>query len=293
MPGIFPLLSGSPTCDSHQGVLADRVSIVTGAGRGIGRAVSLALARAGSSVVLAARTEDQLGQVRAEVEQQGGTAITVPTDVTDPTSVEHLAEATLDRFGRVDVLVNNAGSNNGGPDGAVGELWNIDPDAWWSDVEVNLRGTFLCSRAVLPSMVSAGRGHIVNVVSMAAAMPWPFDSAYACSKAAVIRLTDSLADEVRQHGVRVFALSPGSVDTELRAGAVDSPAGRRWLTNVNPNPDWVPAERPAEMVVQLVSGPADHLTGRFLSVDWDLAELIGRAGEIAERDLLQLRLSGP
>jgi NAD(P)-dependent dehydrogenase (short-subunit alcohol dehydrogenase family) len=273
--------------------LADRVGIVTGAGRGIGRAVSLALARAGASVVLAARTAAQLEQVQAEAARHGGTAISVRTDVTDPASVQRLVDRTFDRFGRVDVLVNNAGSNDGGPDGAVGELWNVNPDAWWRDVEVNLRGTFLCSRAVLAHMVTAGRGHIVNVVSTAAAIPWPYDSAYACSKAAVIRLTDSLAEEVRAHGVGVFALSPGSVDTALRAGAVDSPAGRRWLTRVSPNPQWVAADRPAEMVLELVSGRADGLSGRLVSVEWDLAELAERAAEIGERDLLQLRLMGP
>src|SRR5260370_525269 len=89
-------------------------------------------------------------------------------------------------------------------------------------------------------MVCGRGGHIVNVVSMAAVMPWPYDSAYACSKAAVVRLTDSVAEEVRAQGVRVFALSPGSVDTELRAGAVDSPAGRKWLTKVTPTPRRVP-----------------------------------------------------
>jgi NAD(P)-dependent dehydrogenase (short-subunit alcohol dehydrogenase family) len=270
--------------------LEDRVSIVTGAGRGIGRAISLALGQAGASVVLAARTTSQLVQVEREVEQHGGKAIAVPADVADPASVQRLVDVTFDHFGRVDVLINNAGSNDGGPDGAVGELWNVNPDAWWRDVEVNLGGTFLCSRAVLRHMVTEGRGYIVNVVSTAAAIPWPYDSAYACSKAAVIRLTDSLAEEVRHHGVCVFALSPGSVDTALRAGAVDSPAGRQWLTRVNPNPEWVPAERPAQLVLGLVSGRADNLTGRLISVEWDLAE---PAQEIAERDLLQLRLNPP
>lgn len=269
--------------------LAGQVSLVTGAGRGIGRAVALALADAGATVVLGARTRAQIEAVAAEVTDRGGTALAVELDVTDPDSVQRFTAAALDRFARIDVLVNNAGSNNGGADGAVGPVGQINPDAWWHDIEVNLRGTFLCTHAALPHLAVAG-GHIVNVVSTAAAIPWPYDTAYACSKAAVVRLTDSVAEEAREHGVYVFALSPGSVDTELRGGAVDSAAGRTWLTNVNPNPQWVPAELPAEAVVYLCSGAADGLSGRFLSVDYDIADLAQRATEIAARDVLQLRL---
>jgi NAD(P)-dependent dehydrogenase (short-subunit alcohol dehydrogenase family) len=271
--------------------LEGQVSLVTGASRGIGRAAALALSEAGSAVILGARTFHQLEEVETKVRERGGEALAVPLDVTDPQSVRGFVAAAIDRFGSIDVLVNNAGSNNGGEDGAIGPMWEINPDAWWTDIEVNLRGTFLCTHAALPHMVAGGRGHIVNLVSMAAIMPWPYDSAYACAKAAVIRLTDSIAGEVRERGIFVFALSPGSVDTELRAGAVDSPAGRKWLTQVNPNPNWVPAELPANAVVFLSSGEADGLTGRFLSVDWDLPELAGRATDIAERDVLQLRFA--
>jgi NAD(P)-dependent dehydrogenase (short-subunit alcohol dehydrogenase family) len=266
-----------------------RVSLITGAGRGIGRAAALALTDAGFKVVLGARTLSQVEDVASEVGRRGGEAVAARLDVTDPRSVDEFVAAAVDRFGRVDVLVNNAGSNNGDENGAVGPLGEINPGAWWNDVEVNLRGTFLCTHAVLPHMVSGGGGHIVNVVSMAAVMSWPYNSAYACSKAAVVRLTDSVAEEVRERGVRVFALSPGSVDTELRAGAVDSPTGRKWLTKVNPNPQWVPAELPASAVVFLASGDADGLTGRFLSADWDLPDLARRAGDIERRDVLQMR----
>jgi NAD(P)-dependent dehydrogenase (short-subunit alcohol dehydrogenase family) len=269
--------------------LAGRVSLITGAGRGIGRAVALALADAGSSVVLGARTISQVEAVASEVRGRGGEAVAAHLDVTDPHSVAEFVAGSMDRFGRVDVLVNNAGSNNGEANGAVGPLGEINPGAWWNDIEVNLRGTFLCMHAVLPPMVSGGGGHIVNVVSMAAVMPWPYDSAYACSKAAVVRLTDSVAEEVREQGVLLFALSPGSVDTELRAGAVDSPAGRTWLTKVNPYPQWVPAGLPADAVVFLASGAADGLTGRFLSVEDNLPDLARRAADIERRDVLQLR----
>lgn len=269
--------------------LAGRVSLVTGAGRGIGKAVSLALAEAGSAVVLGARSGDQIEAVAAEINGWGGRALAVRLDVTDPQSVVDFVAAARERFGPVDLLVNNAGSNSGDDNGAIGPLWEINAEAWWKDIEVNLRGTFLCTHAALPDMVAQGRGHIVNVVSMAAMFAWPYDSAYACSKAAVVRLTDSVAKEVADRGVSVFALSPGSVDTELRAGAVDSPAGLTWLTNVNKAPQWVPAELPAQATVFLASGEADGLTGRFLSVDWDLPDLARQAASIAARDVLQLR----
>jgi NAD(P)-dependent dehydrogenase (short-subunit alcohol dehydrogenase family) len=271
--------------------LEGRVSLITGAGRGIGRATGIALSDAGAAVILGARTLLQLEEVAEEVSRRGGQALAVQLDVSDPESVTRAVAAGVDRFGPIDILVNNAGSNNGGDDGSVGPIWEINPDSWWTDVEVNLRGTFLCSHAVLPHMVAGGRGHIINIVSLAANLPWPYDSAYACSKAAVVRLTDSIAEEVRDHGVYLFALSPGSVDTELRAGAMDSPAGYKWLRRVNPNPVWVPAHRPAEATVFLASGQADGLSGRFVSIDWDLQDLARRAGDIAQRDVLQLRFA--
>jgi NAD(P)-dependent dehydrogenase (short-subunit alcohol dehydrogenase family) len=242
-------------------------------------------------VVLGARTVHQLEEVAEEVSGRDGQALAVQLDVTDPSSVSAAVAAGVERFGPIDILINNAGSNNGTDDGSIGPLWEINRDSWWHDVEVNLRGTFLCTHAVLPYMVAGGRGHIVNVVSSAANAPWPFDSAYACSKAAVVRLTDSIAEEVRDRGVYLFALSPGSVDTELRAGAMDSPAGYKWLRRVNPNPVWVPAHRPAEASVFLASGAADGLSGRFVSIDWDLHDLARRAADIAERDVLQLRFA--
>jgi NAD(P)-dependent dehydrogenase (short-subunit alcohol dehydrogenase family) len=273
--------------------LDGQVTVVTGGGRGIGRAVALAAAQAGSAVAVGSRTVGQLVEVAGEVERRGAQVMVEPLDVTDVDSVRRFVAATLDRFGRVDLLVNNAGSNNGGAEGAIGPLWEINPLSWWDDVETNLRGTFLSSHAVLPYMVAAGRGRIVNIVSLAAMMPWPYDSAYACSKAAVIRLTDSLSEELRNHGIYVFALSPGSVDTELRAGAVNSPAGRQWLTRVNPSPQWIPAEAPAQAVVFLGSGKADGLSGRVLSIDWDLQELARQSDDISSRDVLQLRFLDP
>ena len=273
--------------------LEGQVGLVTGAGRGIGKATALALSDAGSTVVLGARTVSQIEAVAAEVRDRGGQALAGHLDVTDLESVRRWVAKAMDSFGQIDILVNNAGSNNGGEDGAVGPLWEINPEAWWNDVAVNLQGTFLCTHAVLPHMVARSQGHIVNITSMVAGFVWPYDSAYACSKAAQVRLTDSLAEELRDRGIYVFALSPGQVQTELLDGAVSTAAGRKWLApSVAEQPyPAVSPEVPAAAVLFLVSGEADGLNGRVLQASWDLGDLARRAAEVVERDVLQIRFA--
>jgi NAD(P)-dependent dehydrogenase (short-subunit alcohol dehydrogenase family) len=274
-------------------VLEGRVSLVTGAGRGIGRATAIVLAEAGSAVVLGARSVDEIESAAEEITAAGGRAAAVALDVTDLDSVQHFVDEAVSRFGQIDVLVNNAGSNNGSDDGAVGPLWEINPKAWWHDVSVNLQGTFLCCHAALRHMVARGQGHIVNMTSMSAALAWPYDSAYASSKAAQIRLTDSLAAELRDHGVYVFALSPGRVRTRLVDGAARTAAGEKWLMPSVRDMHYtdVPPDVPAREVLYLVSGEADGLTGRMLHAGWDLRALAAQADDIATRDVLQLRLA--
>ena len=272
--------------------LEGQVSLVTGAGRGIGRATAVALADAGSAVVLGARTVSQVEDAATEIRDAGGRAVAIHLDVTDLASVRQFVAAGMDTFGQVDVLVNNAGSNNGGDDGAVGPLWEINPEAWWTDVEVNLRGTFLCSHAALPDMVCRGHGYIVNVTSMVAGFVWPYDSAYASSKAGQVRLTDSLAAEVRDHGISVFALSPVACAPSSSTARSRTEAGQKWLApgvGALVFPD-VPPELAAGEIVFLCSGEADGLSGRLLHTGWDLRDLARRAAEIVERDALQIRL---
>jgi NAD(P)-dependent dehydrogenase (short-subunit alcohol dehydrogenase family) len=269
----------------------ESVAFVTGAGRGIGRATALAFAESGRAVVLGARTETQLDETAHLIEAAGGRALTAAVDVTDEASVDAAFERALAEFGRIDVLVNNAGSNNGGPDGAIGPLWEINAKAWWHDVTVNLLGTVLCSRAALRHMVPRREGRIVNVAAMSCARPAPHDSAYGASKAAVVRLTDSLAIEVAPYNVFVFAMAPGAIQTDLVAGVIDSESGRRWLPQVRADivTRFLPAEVPARLIVDLASGKADALTGRLVRVDDSLAELAARAEQIAVEDLCQLR----
>lgn len=272
-------------------LLEDTVSLVTGAGRGIGRAISCALAEAGSHVVLGARSVNQLREVAELVEESGRSALVVELDVTDTFSVSRAVSSALDRFGRIDLLVNNAGSNSGGENGAVGPLWTINPAVWWHDVTVNLYGPVLMAKAVLPSMIGRRSGRIINIAARTSARPAPFDSAYGCSKAGLVRLTDSLSVELKDCGVAVFALSPGVVETELLAGSLYTDAGREYLGGVSEGlrDSFISAEVPASAVVFLASGKADALSGRFVHVTDDLAALASRSDEIVERDLYQLR----
>ena len=198
-------------------------------------------------------------------------------------------------MGPVDLLVNNAGVG-----GTIGRLWEVDPETWWSTMEVNLRGVFLCSRAVLPEMVRRRRGRIVNVASSAGTRPWPLVSAYAISKASVLRFTEHVAKETKDLGVRVFAIHPGVVRLGMAAEAMrseapaDSPEGlvASWFHKQVAEGGDVPPERGAQLVVALGSGRADALSGRYIDVNDDLEALIEQADEIQQNDLYTLRLHG-
>ncbi|HEV8334920.1 MAG TPA: SDR family oxidoreductase [Candidatus Polarisedimenticolia bacterium] len=191
----------------------EQVAIVTGAGRGIGRSVSLALGRAGARVVLAARSGDQLEAVAGEIREAGGEAMPVPTDVSREEEVLPLFAAVKERFGRLDVLVNNAGA------GAFGPLEEFTAADFDRVLSTNLRGTFLCAREALKIMKPRRSGTIINISSVVGFKGYPRQAAYTASKHGVMGLTKSLAAEAQEFGVRVSAVLPGGVDTELAAQA--------------------------------------------------------------------------
>ena len=203
--------------------LKDRVAIVTGAGRGIGRAVALAFCREGASVALAARTASDLEAVAARIRSGGGRALAVPTDVTAEATIAALVEKTLAEFKQLDILVTAAGVASFAP------LVDTKPEEWDRMMAVNARGVFLTCRAVLPPMLRQGRGTIINVVSVAAKRAIPGGAAYAASKHAVLGLTRVLAEEMRSHGIRAGALSPGAVDTALWDAVPNPPDRSRML----------------------------------------------------------------
>jgi NADP-dependent 3-hydroxy acid dehydrogenase YdfG len=204
--------------------LAERVAIVTGAGRGIGRAVAEALARQGAAVVLASRTRAEIASVAETIRNAGGRALAVPTDVTQDARVEALVDETVGELGRVDILVTAAGVAAFGP---VASAKSAD---WDPMLAVNLRAVMLCCRAVLPPMLRQRSGTIVNVSSIAATRPIAGAAAYAATKAGVVAWSRVLAEELRADGVRVGVISPGAVDTPLWDASPGGPDRARMLT---------------------------------------------------------------
>ena len=269
--------------------LSGQVAVVTGGGRGIGRAISLGLAKAGAKVAVAARSEDQLAETVALIEEAGGCAMAVPTDVSDREAVESLVTETEQHLGPVDLLVNNAGVTGPG-----GPMWETDPETWWQCINVNLRGPYLGARAVLPGMVERQQGRIITVASGAGMGPQPYVAAYGISKTAAIRFSETLALETKDHNISVFAIGPGFVRTAMSEYAAASPVDDMWLGGLFKNAfaegHDTPPEHAADLVLLLASGQADALSGTFVGVYHDIDDLIQRAEEVQQENLYTLRL---
>jgi NAD(P)-dependent dehydrogenase (short-subunit alcohol dehydrogenase family) len=275
---------GNPSPDSGAD-LRGQVAVVTGAGRGVGRAIAESLAAAGARVALAARSRTELDEAVGEILRAGGRALAIPTDVTVEAEVASLFVQVESELGSPTLLVNNAGTwQHAGP------LEEADVSVWWSDVEVCLKGAFLCTRAVLPGMRQAGQGRIVNVSSYAAIAPRPYATAYAAARAALLRLTDSLAAELEGTGVTTFAITPGFVRTALVDRIASSPQGRRFLPELGERSDTIDPAEAGRLVVDIAAGRLDELPGRFFHVLDDVDRLLANRDEIVERDLYSLGL---
>jgi NAD(P)-dependent dehydrogenase (short-subunit alcohol dehydrogenase family) len=253
-------------------------ALVTGGGRGIGRAIALRLAGDGMRVAITARSVDQLAKTEAA---GGGAIVSVPSDMAEPNSIRTMIEAVERRIGTIDLLVNNAGE--GGP---FEPVWESDPEQWWRCLEVNLRGPYECSRAVLPGMIERRMGCIVSIASGAGCQAYANMSAYVASKTALIRLSEQLALEAKPYGVTAFAVRPGIVRTALLAGALSKlPFLQQQLDMGLESP---PATA-ADLVAFLASGKADRLSGHVFSVDDDPEQILLRADDIERGDLYMLR----
>ncbi len=192
--------------------LKGKVAIVTGGGSGIGRAIGVGLAGEGASVVVADIDSNSADAVAAELEELGSYALAATVDVSKSDQVDALVEAAVERFGRLDILINNSGR------AARGFVSEMPDEAWDSVISVNLRGTFLCSRAALQHMIPQRSGRIINTASGLGIRGSPGGAVYGASKAAIINFTKSLAQEVARYGITVNAIAPGVTDTPLWRG---------------------------------------------------------------------------
>ena len=190
--------------------LENHVAIITGSGRGIGRATALAFAKEGADIVLAARTETEIASVAEEVEQLGRRALAIPTDVQVKSDVDKMVSQTFDTFGKVDILVNNAGVAIHDP------ISKIREEDWDLTMAVNLKGVFLCTQAVFSHMCEQKYGHIVNVSSISGKFGHVNGGSYCASKFAVIGFTETTNNEGKRHGVKASVVCPGPVDTKMR-----------------------------------------------------------------------------
>jgi 3-oxoacyl-[acyl-carrier protein] reductase len=248
--------------------LSGQVALVTGGGRGIGRAIAVELAQAGMRVAVAARTRDQIEATAREI---GGLAATV--DVTDRAAVEKLVGETEQELGPIDLLVANAGISPSEP-----SAWEIEPDEWWRVLEVNVLGVYLTCRSVIPGMLDRGRGRIVITGSGSAYLPGSKTTAYPTSKAAVVRFGETLANQLEGR-IPVFPVSPGLVRTEMTEGRFPDDA------------PWTPPECAPRLVRALASERFDRLSGRYLHAEHDPPEeLEKRIEQVLEQDLNAIRL---
>jgi 3-oxoacyl-[acyl-carrier protein] reductase len=194
--------------------LKDRVAIVTGASRGIGRAIAVMLGRHGVKVAVAARTEQDLVALCAEIESVGSKAVAIPTDMTSEDDVKRLVRSVVDRFGKLDIVINNAGI------GVFGPIEKMATDDWDRVMGVNVRGPFVLCREAVPHLKQDGDiAWIINICSVVGVKGYVNQAAYTASKHALLGMTKVLAQEVQQYGIRVHAICPGGVDTALVAQA--------------------------------------------------------------------------
>jgi 3-hydroxybutyrate dehydrogenase len=253
-------------------ILADKIALVTGGGRGIGRAVALAFAREGARVALAARTAEEVERAAREIARECSVETAhAACDVSDRGSVERAFAAVAERFGRgPDILVNNAGIAESAP------LTKTSDELWQRLLAINLTGTFYCTRAALPAMIERGWGRVINVASIAGKTGAPYIAAYSASKHGVLGLTRSVALEVARKGVTVNAICPGYVDTDMTTRAlsnIEATTGRsaadalEAIKNMSAQRRLVTPEEVAAVALLLASDAGRGITGPAINVD--------------------------
>lgn len=262
--------------------------LITGGSRGLGRAIAEHLAAEGVSVGLVARDAEALREATDTILDAGGTVFAASADVRDEAALESAVSRLADRLGGIDALVCAAGQLRG-----IGPMAVREPGDWWDDVEIALKGAHQAIRSSLPRLRESGRASISVLVGPGHEGPLPFASGYGCAQAALVRLVESLGQELRSEGVPVYAINPGLVPTGVVRGLIDTPEGRRWLPRFNEafaEGKEVDSTFAAGMVAWLIDRRPVELNGRIVTALLNPAVLETRLNAIAEGDRHVLRL---
>jgi 3-oxoacyl-[acyl-carrier protein] reductase len=254
--------------------LQGKVSIITGAGRGIGNAIAKRFASEGSSLVLTSRSEKELNATLKEMLSIGCTAIAVPTDISVLSDVKRLISKTIEKFSKIDVLVNNAAILT-----PIGTIQKINTLQWENTLKVNLFGTFYCIKETIPYMVSQKSGKIINLSGGGAFKPFPNFSAYSTSKAAIVRLTETIAEELKEYNIQVNAIAPGGIKTKMTMDVLKNAelAGEEYnVAKKVIETGGANLGKVGELATFLASDESDGLTGRTISAQWDDLNYIKR-----------------
>jgi NAD(P)-dependent dehydrogenase (short-subunit alcohol dehydrogenase family) len=270
--------------------LSGQVAIVTGGGRGFGQAIARTLAANGSAVTVTSRTQAQVEETAAAINAAGGRALGIAADVNSQADWQRVVRETEARLGPVTLLVANAALSD-----PAGPVYEIDPEVWQKTLDTNVMGSVRGARAVLPGMVQRGAGRMIIVSSGSALAAAPYTSPYRVSKTALLRLAEILALEVKDHGVSVFAIHPGVIDSTILDSAARTEEGRKWVPHfarmVESGSVFTGTEQCAECCAFLATGAADALSGRYISATEDYRALAARGEEVREKDLQVLRLT--
>ena len=253
-------------------ILEGRVAIITGANQGLGKTIAQAFIQAGANVMLCARDKSKLAEVQNELQglcKTGQRVEAMRADVSKRDEVDRLISATLTAFSQIHILVNNAGVY-----GPKGSIEDVDWDEWVQAIEINLLGSVLIARALLPHFRAHHYGKIIQLSGGGATSPLPFISAYAASKAGIVRFMETLAEEVRADGIDVNSIAPGALNTRLLDEVLEAgpdKVGKTFYERAlkQKTEGGAPLERGAELSVFLASAASDGLTGKLISAVWD------------------------
>lgn len=260
--------------------LAGQVAIVTGSGRGFGKAIAQRFAAEGAAVTVTARSKGELDAVASAIESAGGKALAVQGDVRSREDVARVVRETEARFGPVSLLVNNAGTP-----GPFGPIWEADAESWWRAQEIHIKAPVLYLQEVLGGMTKRKAGRVIIVSAIASRLVAPYLSAYCVGKIAQTRIVEEVAVETKALGVSIFAIDPGFVFTGIAEETMNSPDAQRWLPQMverlkqrqkEPDAD-LDLGRCAQRCVDLASGRYDALSGRYMELPDDLDEMVRQA----------------